>query len=69
MREAEIVDAREDGKYGKGKRGSDLPEELQRRADRLEPPDLDSHIMKGRRWQRDREHPTHPQAGRDRGAP
>jgi hypothetical protein len=36
MREAEIVDAQEDGKYGKGKRGSDLPEELQRREDRLE---------------------------------
>ena len=36
MRKAEIVDAQEDGKYGKGKRGSDLPEELQRREDRLE---------------------------------
>ena len=36
MRAAEIVDAQEDGKYGKGKRGSDLPEELQRREDRLE---------------------------------
>ena len=36
MREAEIVDAQEDGQYGKGKRGSDLPEELQRREDRLE---------------------------------
>jgi hypothetical protein len=36
LSEAEIVDAQEDGKYGKGKRGSDLPEELQRREDRLE---------------------------------
>jgi DNA-binding FadR family transcriptional regulator len=36
MREAEIVDAQEDGKYGKGKRGSDLPEELQSREDQLE---------------------------------
>jgi hypothetical protein len=35
MREAEIVGAQEDGKYGKGKRGSDLPEKLQRREDRL----------------------------------
>jgi hypothetical protein len=30
------VDAQEDGKYGKGKRGSELPEELQRREQRLE---------------------------------
>jgi DNA-binding FadR family transcriptional regulator len=34
--EAEIVAAQEDGKYGKGKRGSELPEELQRRDDQLE---------------------------------
>ncbi len=36
MRRAEILDAQEDGKYGKGKLGSDLPKELQRREDRLE---------------------------------
>jgi hypothetical protein len=36
MRRAEILDAQEDGKYGKGKLGSDLPKELQRRQDRLE---------------------------------
>jgi transposase len=35
MRKAEILDAQEDGKYGKGKLGSDLPEELRRREDRL----------------------------------
>jgi hypothetical protein len=35
MRRAEILDAQEDGKYGKGKLGSDLPEELRRREDRL----------------------------------
>ena len=36
MRKAEILDAQEDGKYGKGKLGSDLPEDLRRRQDRLE---------------------------------
>jgi transposase len=36
MRKAEILDAQEDGKYGKGKLGSDLPKQLQRRQDRLE---------------------------------
>jgi len=35
MRRAEILDAQEDGKYGKGKLGSDLPKELQRRQNRL----------------------------------
>jgi len=35
MRRAEILDAQEDGKYGKGKLGSDLPKELQRRENRL----------------------------------
>jgi len=35
MSRAEILDAREDGKYGKGKLGSDLPKELLRREDRL----------------------------------
>ena len=35
MRKAEIQDAQEDGKYGKGNLGSDLPKELQRREDRL----------------------------------
>jgi len=36
MRRAEILDAQEDELYGKGKLGSELPEELQRRQDRLE---------------------------------
>ena len=36
MRKAEILDAQEDGKYGKGKLGSELPEDLRRRKDRLE---------------------------------
>jgi transposase len=36
MRKAENLDAQEDSKYGKGKLGSDLPKELQRRQDRLE---------------------------------
>jgi transposase len=35
MRRAEILDAQEDRKYGKGNLGSDLPEELRRREDRL----------------------------------
>ena len=35
MRRAEILDAQEDRRYGKGNLGSDLPEELQRREDRL----------------------------------
>jgi transposase len=35
MRKAELLDAQEDGKYGKGKLGIDLPKELQRRQDRL----------------------------------
>ena len=35
MRKAEILDAQEDQRYGKGSRGSDLPEELRRRQDRL----------------------------------
>ncbi len=33
---AEIIDAQEDGQYGKGKRGDELPAELQRRSTRLE---------------------------------
>ncbi len=36
MRKAELLYAQEDGKYGKGELGSDLPKELQRRQDRLE---------------------------------
>jgi hypothetical protein len=36
LRKAEIIDAQEDGNYGKGKRGDELPEELQRRSSRLE---------------------------------
>jgi hypothetical protein len=35
MRRAVILDAQEDHRYGKGKRGSELPEELRRRQDRL----------------------------------
>jgi len=35
IRRAEILDAQEDKRYGKGKLGSDLPDELQRRQDRL----------------------------------
>ena len=36
LRKAEILDAQEDRRYGKGNLGSDLPEELQRRQGRLE---------------------------------
>lgn len=36
LRKAELIDAREDGQYGKGKRGDERPEELQRRSSRLE---------------------------------
>jgi transposase len=36
LQEAARVDAEEDGKYGKGKRGEELPAELQRRETRLE---------------------------------
>jgi hypothetical protein len=36
LRRAEIIDAQEDGQVGKGKRGDELPEELQRRSSRLE---------------------------------
>jgi transposase len=36
LRKAEIIDAQEDGQIGKGKRGDELPEELQRRSSRLE---------------------------------
>ena len=36
MRKAEILDAQEDRRYGKNNRGSDLPDELHRRKDRLE---------------------------------
>jgi hypothetical protein len=36
LRKAEIIDAQEDGHLGKGKRGDELPEELQRRSSRLE---------------------------------
>ena len=35
MRKAEILDAQEDRKYGKGKRGSELPEELRHKQSRL----------------------------------
>jgi len=36
LRKAEIIDAQEDGHYGKDQRGDELPEELQRRSSRLE---------------------------------
>jgi hypothetical protein len=36
LRRAEILDAQEDEQYGKGNLGSELPEELQRRQERLE---------------------------------
>lgn len=36
LRKADIIDAQDDGQYGKGKRGDELPEELQRRSSRLE---------------------------------
>ena len=36
LRKAELIDAQEDGRYGKGKRGDALPKELQRRRDRLD---------------------------------
>jgi hypothetical protein len=36
LRKAEIIDAQEDGQYGKEKRGDELPKELQRRQSRLE---------------------------------
>ncbi len=31
LRKAEIIDAQEDGQFGKGKRGDELPEERRRR--------------------------------------
>jgi len=36
MRKAEILDAQEDRRYGKGNRGSELPEELRHKQSRLE---------------------------------
>jgi transposase len=36
LRKAELTDAQEDAYYGKGKRGDELPKELQRRQDRLD---------------------------------
>ena len=36
LRKAELIDAQEDGQYGKDKQGDQLPEELQRRSSRLE---------------------------------
>jgi len=36
LRKAELIDAQEDGRHGKGKRGSERPEQLQRRESRLE---------------------------------
>ena len=36
LRKAELIDAQEDARYGKGKRGDELPKELQLRQDRLD---------------------------------
>lgn len=36
LRKVELIDAQEDGQYGKSKRGDVLPEELQRSSTRLE---------------------------------
>jgi transposase len=36
LRKAELIDAQEDARYGKGERGDELPKELQRRQDRLD---------------------------------
>ena len=36
LRKAELIDAQEDERYGKDKRGDELPKELQRRQDRIE---------------------------------
>ena len=36
LRKAGLIDAQEDARYGKGKRGDELPKELQRRQDRLD---------------------------------
>jgi len=36
LRKAELIDAQEDSQYGKSKRGDELPQELERRAERLE---------------------------------
>ncbi|CAK6694705.1 IS1182 family transposase [Synechococcus sp. BA-124 BA4] len=58
LRKAEIIDAQEDGQYGKGKRGDELPEELQRRSSRLEwirkaKAELEAEAAAGRARQRD----------------
>ena len=36
LHKAEQIDAQEDGRYGKDKRGDELPQELQRRQERIE---------------------------------
>jgi transposase len=36
LRKAELIDAQEDSQYGKGKRGDELPKELEHRVERLE---------------------------------
>jgi thioesterase domain-containing protein len=36
LRKAELIDAQEDARYGKGKRGDELPKELELRKDRLD---------------------------------
>jgi hypothetical protein len=36
LRKAELIDAQEDQRYGKSKRGDELPKELRRRQDRIQ---------------------------------
>ena len=60
LRKAEIIDAQEDGQYGKGKRGDELPEELQRRSSRLEwirkaKAELEAEAAAGKARQRDQQ--------------
>jgi transposase len=45
---ADIVDANEDARYGKGKRGDELPEELQRRKTRLKAIDKAMKVLEER---------------------
>ena len=47
LRKAELIDAQEDARYGKGKRGDELPKELELRQDRL-----DALRKRKRSWRR-----------------
>ena len=60
LRKAEIIDAQEDGQYGKGQRDDELPEELQRRSSRLEwirkaKAELEAETAAGKARQRDQQ--------------